>query len=132
MVRVGGFLKTQNRIRRQRARGRFISPYQVGGTIFGKSTTALYPLMHTSSRLTDPLYMEKRMVRYARQMKGGDLRKVLWANQAKARRQRMKGGNVFRKLKKRIQIDFPHRPFPSAHPIHDWYRLRKGIKRGRR
>ena len=30
MVRVGGFLKTQNRIRRQRARGRFISPYQVG------------------------------------------------------------------------------------------------------
>ena len=31
MVRVGGFLKTQNRIRRQRARGRFISPYQVGG-----------------------------------------------------------------------------------------------------
>ena len=132
MVRVGGFLKTQNRIRRQRARGRFISPYQVGGTIFGKSTTARYPLMHTSSRLTDPLYMEKRMVRYARQMKGGDLRKVLWANQAKARRQRMKGGNVFRQLKKRIQIDFPHRPFPSAHPIHDWYRLRKGIKRGRR
>ena len=132
MVRVGGFLKTQNRIRRQRARGRFISPYQVGGTIFGKSTTARYPLMHTSSRLTDPLYMEKRMVRYARQMKGGDLRKVLWANQAKARRQRMKGGNVFRKLKKRIHIDFPHRPFPSAHPIHDWYRLRKGIKRGRR
>ena len=132
MVRVGGFLKTQNRIRRQRARGRFISPYQVGGTIFGKSTTARYPLMHTSSRLLDPLAMEKRMVRYARQMKGGDLRKVLWANQAKARRQRMKGGNVFRKLKKRIQIDFPHRPFPAAHPIHDWYRLRKGIKRGLR
>ena len=132
MVRVGGFLKTQNRIRRQRARGRFISPYQVGGTIFGKSMTARYPLMYTSSRLTDPLYMEKRMVRYARQMKGGDLRQVLWANQAKARRERMKGGNVFRKLKKRIHIDFPHRPFPSAHPIHDWYRLRKGIKRGRR
>ena len=132
MVRVGGFLKTQNRIRRQRARGRFISPYQVGGTIFGKSMTARYPLMHTSSRLTDPLYMEKRMVRYARQMKGGDLRQVLWANQAKARRQRMKGGNVFRKLKKRIHIDFPHRPFPSAHPIHDWYRLRNGIKRGQR
>ena len=132
MVRVGGFLKTQNRIRRQRARGRFISPYQVGGTIFGKSTTARYPLMYTSSRLTDPFYMEKRMIRQVRQMKGGDLRKVLWANQAKARRQRMKGGNVFRKLKKRIQIDFPHRPFPSAHPIHDWHRLRKGIKRGRR
>ena len=132
MVRVGGFLKTQNRIRRQRARGRFISPYQIGGTIFGKSTMARYPLMYTSSRLTDPLSMEKRMLRQVRQMKGGDLRKVLWANQAKARRQRMKGGNVFRKLKKRIQIDFPHRPFPSAHPLHDGYRLRKGIKRGRR
>ena len=34
MVRIGGFLKTQNRSRRQRARGRFISPYHVGGTIF--------------------------------------------------------------------------------------------------
>ena len=132
MVRVGGFLKTQNRIRRQRARGRFISPYQIGGTIFGKSTMARYPLMYTSSRLTDPLSMEKRMLRQVRQMKGGDLRKVLWANQAKARRQRMKGGNVFSRLKKRIQIDFPHRPFPSAHPLHDGYRLRKGIKRGRR
>ena len=65
-------------------------------------------------------------------MKGGDLRQVLWANQAKARRQRMKGGSLFSQLKKRIQIDFPHRPFPSAHPIHDWYRMRKGIKRGRR
>ena len=166
MVRVGGFLKTQNRIRRQRARGRFISPYQVVGTIFGKSVMARYPLMYTSSRLTDPL----RMVRQARKMrggtifgtstrmrmgdpmkvlmadqdkarqrrwlqqrmKGGDLRQVLWANQAKARRQRMKGGSLFSKLKKRIQIDFPHRPFPSAHPLHDGYRLRKGIKRGRR
>ena len=92
MVRVGGFLKTQNRIRRQRARGRFISPYQVGGTIFGKSMTARYPLMYTSSRLTDPLYMEKNLVRQVRQMKGGDLRKVLWANQAKARRQRRRKG----------------------------------------
>ena len=132
MVRVDGFLKTQNRIRRQRARGRFISPYQIGGTIFGKSTMARYPLMYTSSRLTDPLSMEKRMLRQVRQMKGGDLRKVLWANQAKARRQRMKGGNVFRQLKKRLHIDVPHRPFPSAHPIHDGYRLRKGRKRGRR
>ena len=33
MVRIGGFLKPQNRIRRQRTRGRLISPYQVGGTI---------------------------------------------------------------------------------------------------
>ena len=161
MVRVGGFLKTQNRIRRQRARGRFISPYQVGGTIFGKSTMARYPLMYTSSRLLDqhlrrkmkggtifgkstrmhnnPLGFpsashrinpERWTVEQAlRRMKGGtifgkgDPRKVLWANQAKARKQRMKGGNVFSKLKKRIQIDFPHRPFPSAHPIHDWYRM---------
>ena len=160
MVRVGGFLKTQNRIRRQRARGRFISPYQVGGTIFGKSTMARYPLMYTSSRLLDQHLQRKmkggtifsdrrrnnplgfpstssrinpepwRVKQALRRMKGGDLRKVLWANQAKARKQR--GGNLFSKLKKRIQIDFPHRPFPSAHPIHDWYRLRKGIKRGRR
>ena len=168
MVRVGGFLKSQNRIRRQRARGRFISPYQVGGTIFGKSTMARYPLMHTSSRLLDPMVLKHmkqrrkmkggtifsestrrqnnplrfpsastrinpepwRIKQALRLMKGGDLRKVLWANQAKARKQ--KGGNIFSKLKKRIQIDFPHRPFPAAHPIHDWYRMPKGIKRGRR
>ena len=129
MVRVGGFLKTQNRIRRQRARGRFISPYQVGGTIFGKSTMARYPLMYTSSRLldqhlrrpmkggtifgkstrmrnnplrfpsaypVDPNQGARTMAR--RRMKGGtifgkgDLRKVLWANQAKARRQRRRKG----------------------------------------
>ena len=134
MIRVGGFLKTQNRIRRQRARGRFISPYQVGGTIFGKSTMARYPLMHTSSRLLDPMilkHLKQRMkggtifgkftrrrnnpwgfptaterinpepwrVKQAlRRMKGGtifgpgDLRKVLWANQAKARKQRRRQG----------------------------------------
>ena len=173
MVRVGGFLKSQNRIRRQRARGRFISPYQVGGTIFGKSTMARYPLMNTTHRINPEPWRVKQALRRMkggtifgkftrrrnnplgfptatdginpapwrvkqalRRMKGGtifgpgDLRKVLWANQAKARKQ--KGGNVFSKLKKRIQIDFPHRPFPSAHPIHDWYRMRKGIKRGRR
>ena len=168
MVRVGGFLKTQNRIRQQRARGRFISPYQVGGTIFGKSTMARYPLMYTSSRLLDQHLQRKmkggtifgkstrmhnnplrfpsashrinpepwRVKQALRRMKGGtmfgpgDLRKVLWANQAKAKKQ--KGGNFFSKLKKRIQIDFPHRPFPVAHPMHDAYRLRKGIKRGRR
>ena len=171
MVRVGGFLKTQNRIRRQRARGRFISPYQVGGTIFGKSTMARYPLMHTSSRLLEPWRMARqrrkmkggtifgkftrrrnnplgfpsastrinpepwRVEQALRRMKGGtlfgpgDLRKVLWANQAKARKQ--KGGNVFNQLKKRIQIDFPHRPFPVAHRMHEAYRLRKGIKRRR-
>ena len=131
MVRVGGFLKTQNRIRRQRARGRFISPYQVGGTIFGKSTMARYPLMYTSSRLldqhlrrkmkgstifgkstrmrnnplrfpsahpVDPIQWARTMARDRHGMKGGtifgkgDLRKVLWANQAKARRQRRRKG----------------------------------------
>ena len=70
MVRVGGFLKSQNRIRRQRARGRFISPYQVGGTIFGKSTMARYPLMHTSSRLLDPWRLDQRQ---RRKMKGGTI-----------------------------------------------------------
>ena len=126
MVRVGGFLKTQNRVRRQRARGRFISPYQVGGTIFGKSIMARYPLMYTSSRLLDQHLQRKmkggtifgkstrmhnnplgfptaterinpapwRVKQALRRMKGGtifgkgDLRTVLWANQAKARRQR--------------------------------------------
>ena len=130
MVRVGGFLKTQNRVRRQRARGRFISPYQVGGTIFGKSTMARYPLMYTSSRLLDqhlrlkmkggtifgkstrmhnnPLRFPSashrinpepwRVKQALRRMKGGtmfgpgDLRKVLWANQAKARKQRRRKG----------------------------------------
>ena len=122
MVRVGGFLKTQNRVRRQRARGRFVSPYQVGGTIFGKSTMARYPLMYTTHRINpepwrmkggtifgtstrmrmgDPMKVlsaaqEKAMMDrwLKKRMKGGtifgpgDLRKVLWANQAKARRQR--------------------------------------------
>ena len=113
-------------IRDRRARGRFISPYQVGGTIFGKSTMARYPLMYTSSRLLDQPLRRKmkggtifgkstrmhnnplgfpsashrinpepwRVEKALRRMKGGtifgqgDLRKVLWANQAKARRQR--------------------------------------------
>ena len=131
MVRVGGFLKTQNRIRRQRARGRFISPYQVGGTIFGKSTMARYPLMNTTHRINPEPWRVKQALRRMkggtsfgkftrrrnnplgfptaterinpapwrvkqalRRMKGGtifgkgDLRTVLWANQAKARRQR--------------------------------------------
>ena len=163
MVRIGGFRKTQNRIRLQRPRGRFISPYQTGGTIFGKSTTTRYPSMYSPSpalerwmkkhlqqrgkmkggtifgkstrmRRQNPLrfpsmsqendmmierWLKQRMkggtifsdrrrnnpfgfpststqinpepwrVKQAlRRMKGGDLRKVLWANQAKARRQR--------------------------------------------
>ena len=108
MVRVGGFLKSQNRIRRQRARGRFILPYQIGGTIFGKSVMSRYPLLHTSSRMLEPW---KRMHRPRRKMKGGtifgtstrmrrgDPMKVLRADQEKARwnrwiRQRMKGGTI--------------------------------------
>ena len=71
MVRIGGFLKTQNRIRRHWARGRFISPYQMGGTIFGKSTMARYPLMHTSSRLLDPHSMIMKHLKQCRKMKGG-------------------------------------------------------------
>ena len=136
MVRVGGFLKTQNRIRRQRARGRFISPYQVGGTIFGKSVMARYPLMHTSSRL--PWKMKGGTIfGTSTRMRRGDPMKVLRADQEKAMmnrwiKQRMKGGNVFKNLKKRIQIDFPHRPFPAAHPIHDGYRIRKGINKLRK
>ena len=73
MVRVGGFLKTQNRIRRQRARGRFVSPYQVGGTIFGKSTMARYPLMHTSSRLLEPWRLTHLKQRRRRRMKEGTI-----------------------------------------------------------
>ena len=146
MVRVGGFRKTQNRIRRQRARGRFISPYQVGGTIFGKSVMARYPLMYTSSRLLEPWRLTQRQRRKMKggtifgkstRMRMGDPMKVLRADQEKARmkrwiKQRMKGGNLFSRLKKRIQIDFPHRPFPAAHPISDGYRLRNSIKRRRR
>ena len=108
-----------------------------GGTIFGTSTRM---------RMGDPMKVlsaaqEKAMMDrwFKKRMKGGtifgpgDLRKVLWANQAKARKQKkQKGGNLFSRLKKRIQIDFPHRPFPAAHPMHDWYRVQKGIKRGRR
>ena len=134
MVRVGGFLKSQNRIRRQRARGRFISPYQVGGTIFGKSTRRQSnPLGFPSAtdrinpapwrikqalrrmkggtifgkstrRQSNPLGFPSatdwinpapwRVKQALRRMKGGtifgpgDLRKVLWANQAKARKQK--------------------------------------------
>ena len=146
MVRVGGFPKTQNRIRRQRARGRFISPYQVGGDDLWQVYQARYPLMHTSSRLLERWRLTQRQRRKMKggtifgtstRMRMGDPMKAFSAAQEKAMmerwlKKRMKGGNIFSKLKKRIQIDFPHRPFPSAHPIHDWYRLRKGIKRGRR
>ena len=71
MVRIGGFLKTQNRIRLQRARGRFISPYQMGGTIFGKSTTARYPFMYPSSPALEPWIMKH--LKHRRKMKGGTI-----------------------------------------------------------
>ena len=73
MVCIGGFLKTQNRIRRQRAHGRFISPYEVGGTIFGKSTMERYPLMYTSSRLLEPWRLTHLKQRRRRRMKGGTI-----------------------------------------------------------
>ena len=143
MVRIGGFLKSQNRIRRQRARGRFISPYQVGETIFGQSTVARCPLMHTSSQLK---HLKSRR---RRRMKEGTIfgkltrmhnnplgfpsaypvDPVQWARTMA--RSHMKGGNLFRRLKKRIQIDFPHRPFASAFPIADLHKTRRAIKRGR-
>ena len=43
MVRIGGFRKTQNRIRRQRARERFILPYQVGETILASLSKHAIP-----------------------------------------------------------------------------------------
>ena len=139
MVRVGGFLKTQNRIRRQRARGRFISPYQVGGTIFGKSTMARYPLMHTSSRLLDPWRLDQRQRRKVKggtifgtstRMRMGDPMKVLAADQEKARmtrwiRQRMKGGTIFGK-------GDPRKVLWANQAKARRQRRRKGIKRGRR
>ena len=73
MVRIGGFLKTQYRIRRHRARRPFISPYQIGGTIFGKSTMARYPLMYTSSRLLGPHSMIMKNLRQRRKTKGGTI-----------------------------------------------------------
>ena len=108
MVRVGGFLKTQNRIRRQRARGRFISPYQVGGTIFGKSTMARYPLMYTSSRLLDPWRLDQRQ------------------------RRKMKGGTIFG-TSTRMRMGDPMKVLSAAQEkamMERW--LRKSIKRGRR
>ena len=139
MVRVGGFLKTQNRIRRQRARGRFISPYQIGGTIFGKSTMARYPLMYTSSRLLDPWRLDQRQRRKMKggtifgtstRMRMGDPMKVLSADQEKARmtrwiRQRMKGGTIF-------GMGDPRKVLWANQEKARRQRRRKGIKRGRR
>ena len=115
MVRIGGFLKTQNRIRRQRVPGRFISPYQVGGTIFGKSTMARYSLMHTSSRLLEPWRLTHLKQR---------------------RRRRMKGGTIFGKstrMRMRNPLMFPSASRVNPDPwVMEMARRRHGIKRTRR
>ena len=115
MVRIGGFLKTQNRIRRQRARGRFVSPYQVGGTIFGKSTMAHHPLMHTSSRLLEPWRLTHLKQR---------------------RRRRMIGGTIFGKstrMRMRHPLMFPSACRVNPEPwVMEMVRRRHGIKRTRR
>ena len=150
MIRVGGFLKTQNRIRRQRARGRFISPYQIGGTIFGKSTMACYPLMHTSSRLLEPWRWTQRQHRKMKggtifststRMQMGDPMKVLAADQEKARRtrwlqQRMKGGTIFG-TSTRMRMGDPRKVLWANQEKarrQRWLqqRMSKGIKRGQR
>ena len=115
MVRIGGFLKTQNRIRRQRARGRFILPYQVGGTIFGKSTMARYPLMYTSSRLLEPWRLTHFKQRNRRRMKGDTIF-------GKSTRRRM-----------RNPLMFPSASRMNPEPwLMEMVRRRHGIKRTRR
>ena len=42
MGRPGGFLKTQNRQRKQRATGRYKSPYQKGGSIYTPLEEAVF------------------------------------------------------------------------------------------
>ena len=139
MVRVGGFLKTQNRIRRQRASGRFISPYQVGGTIFGKSVMSRYPLMHTSSRMLEPW---KRMQRQRRKMKGGTIvgqypESIQWARtmaRARAKRRKMKGGTIFG-TSTRMRVGDPMKVLRADQEkamMDRWIRQRKSIKRRRR
>ena len=137
MVRVGGFLKSQNRIRRQRARGRFISPYQVGGTIFGKSTMARYPLMNTTHRINPEPWRVKQALRRMKggtifgtstRMRRGDPMKVLSASQEKAMmdrwfKKRMKGGTIFGPGDLR-QVLWANQAKAR--------KQRKGIKRGRR
>ena len=153
MVRIGGFLKTQNRIRWQRARGRFVSPYQVRGTIFGKSTMARYPLMHTSSRLLEPWRRTHLKQRRRRRMKGGtifgtstrmrmgDSMKALSAAQEKAMmerwlKKRMKGGTIFGKstrMRRRHPWMDPSASRVNPDPwVMEMVRRRHGIKRTRR
>ena len=104
---------------------------------------ARYPLMHTSSRLLDPMILKHLKERKMKggtmfgtstRMRMGDPMKVLAADQEKARmtrwlRQRMKGGKIFGTL------------FGPGDPRKVWWanqakarrqRRQKGIKRGRR
>ena len=102
MVRIGGFLKTQNRIRLQRARGRFISPYQKGGTIFGQYPESVQ-WARTMARAIARAKARKKT------MKGGTIfgqypESVQWARtmaranaRAKARKKTMEGGTIFGK-----------------------------------
>lgn len=44
MAKIGGFTKTRQYVRRQRALGCFRSPYQKGGTIIGQSMNPFFPI----------------------------------------------------------------------------------------
>ena len=46
-----GFQKPQrNGLKREKAMGHYKSPYQVGGTIFGRSMQPAFPLLRSRSR----------------------------------------------------------------------------------
>ena len=146
MVRIGGFRKTQNRIRLQRPRGRFISPYQTGGTIFGKSTTARYPFMYSS-----PPTLERWMLKHLkerRKMKGGTIfgKSTRMRMQNPLRlpstsqendmmlerwlKQRMKGGTIFGKST-RMRMRYPWMT-PYDYQVDPNWLARNAIKRKRR
>ena len=148
MVRIGGFLKTQNRIRLQRARGRFISPYQMGGTIFGKSTTARYPFMYSSSPALEPWMMKH--LKQRGKMKGGTIfgksTRMRMRNPMKFPsatsenemierwvKQRMKGGTIFGKS---TRMRYPWMSPSTYQEDPNWVltmaRRRNAIKRKRR
>ena len=144
MERIGGFRKTQNRIRLQRARGRFISPYQTGGTIFGKSTTARYPFTYSSSP-TQERWMMKHLQQRSK-MKGGTIfgkstrmrmqnplrfPSTSQENEMMIERwlqQRMKGGTIFGKS---TRMRYPWMT-PYAYQVDPNWLARNAIKRKRR
>ena len=147
MVRIGGFRKTQNRIRLQRPRGRFISPYQTGGTIFGKSTTARYPFMYSSSPALERWMLKHLKER--RKMKGGTIfgkstRMRIMQNPLRLPstsqendmmlerwlKQRMKGGTIFGKST-RMRMRYPWMT-PYDYQVDPNWLARNAIKRKRR